>query len=554
MNRTFHIAMTVLVSCCVFSFAQTSTPSTEEKQQAPPAASSDKKQEPPAPNSNTQGPTRPDTAKVRADYGLGLGTKPTESMGPIDVLTDTMGVDFGPYLQKVLRDIRKNWYNLIPEQARAPLMKKGKVTIEFAILKDGKVAGMQLVSTSGDVGLDRGAWGGITASNPFPPLPTEFGGQYIGLRFAFYYNPDKADLVPPASPTGQSSSKSGIKVSIWQPYGAEVPIGESVTVVATVTGSTNTAVKWSITGSDCSGSACGIMNGDLYQAPKVLPSPRSVVLTATSKADKTASAWVTVHVVQPNSNTEAPTQPDTAKVGPDYGLGMGKKPTAAIGPVEVLTDTMGVDFGPYLQRVLHDVRMNWYNLVPEQARAPLMMKGKVVIEFAILEHGNVAGMRLVSPSGNVALDRGAWGGITASNPFPPLPSEFSGPFLGLRLPFFYNPDRVDLAGAPASPTGQSSSKSGIKVSISPTDGGKVPIGGFEVVNATVTGSNNTAVKWSITGVGCSGSACGIMSGDMYLAPKVLPSPPSVVLTATSEADSTASASVKVELVQPDSPR
>ena len=31
-----------------------------------------------------------------------------------------------------------------------------------------------------------------------------------------------------------------------------------------------------------------------------------------------------------------------------------------MGPLEVLTDTMGVDFGPYLQRVLHDVRMNWY--------------------------------------------------------------------------------------------------------------------------------------------------------------------------------------------------
>jgi len=128
------------------------------------------------------------------DYGLGMGRKPTATMGPLEVLTDTMGVDFGPYLQRVLHDVKVNWYNLIPESARAPIMKKGKVTIEFAILKNGTVAGMKLVSTSGDVALDRGAWGGITASNPFPPLPNEFGGQYLGLRFAFYYNPDKADL------------------------------------------------------------------------------------------------------------------------------------------------------------------------------------------------------------------------------------------------------------------------------------------------------------------------------------------------------------------------
>jgi TonB family protein len=129
------------------------------------------------------------------NYGSGVGGRqPTARMGPMDVLSDTMGVDFGPYLQRVLHDVRMNWYNLIPEVARAPLMKKGKLSIEFAITKDGKVAGMKLVSSSSDVALDRGAWGGITASNPFPPLPKEFGGQYLALRFTFFYNPDKSDL------------------------------------------------------------------------------------------------------------------------------------------------------------------------------------------------------------------------------------------------------------------------------------------------------------------------------------------------------------------------
>ncbi len=52
---------------------------------------------------------------------------------------------------------------------------------------------MKLISSSGDVALDRGAWGGITASNPFPPLPNEFGGQYLALRFAFCYNTDVSD-------------------------------------------------------------------------------------------------------------------------------------------------------------------------------------------------------------------------------------------------------------------------------------------------------------------------------------------------------------------------
>ena len=128
------------------------------------------------------------------DYGLGQGRQAAKQVGALDVLSDTMGVDFGPYLQRVLHDVRENWYRVIPESARAPLMKKGKVAIEFAILKDGRVAGMTLAGSSGDVALDRAAWAGITQSNPFPPLPEEFAGQYLALRFRFFYNPDSNDL------------------------------------------------------------------------------------------------------------------------------------------------------------------------------------------------------------------------------------------------------------------------------------------------------------------------------------------------------------------------
>ncbi len=127
------------------------------------------------------------------DYGLGQGQR-GQVQGNLEVLSDTMGVDFGPYLARVLHDVRQNWYNVIPESARPPLMKKGKLAIEFAILKDGKIAGQRVVATSGDVALDRAAWSGIAASNPFPPLPTQFGGQYLALRFYFFYNPDKNEL------------------------------------------------------------------------------------------------------------------------------------------------------------------------------------------------------------------------------------------------------------------------------------------------------------------------------------------------------------------------
>jgi TonB family protein len=124
------------------------------------------------------------------DFGLGTGAK-GRPYGAFDILSDTQGVDFGPYLQRVLQNVREKWYILIPESAE---MKKGKLAIEFVINKNGEVADMKLIATSNDPALDRPAWGAIIGSSPFPPLPNEFNGPYLALRFRFYYNPDKADL------------------------------------------------------------------------------------------------------------------------------------------------------------------------------------------------------------------------------------------------------------------------------------------------------------------------------------------------------------------------
>jgi len=108
-------------------------------------------------------------------------------MGVAGVLSDTQGVDFGPYVKEILHQVSDNWHKRIPASSAS---KKGKLAIEFAIRKDGKLAEMCLVASSGDVALDRAAWGGITASNPLPALPSDFTGPYLAVRFRFYYNPD----------------------------------------------------------------------------------------------------------------------------------------------------------------------------------------------------------------------------------------------------------------------------------------------------------------------------------------------------------------------------
>jgi TonB family protein len=131
---------------------------------------------------------------ISGELGGGPGALDNARMGDIEILSDTQGVDFGPYMQRVIQAIRTNWYAIIPETARAPILKQGNVYIQFVIGKDGKVSGMRLEGPSGDISLDRAAWGGITGSNPFPQLPTNFNGPYLALRIKFMYNPDRAQI------------------------------------------------------------------------------------------------------------------------------------------------------------------------------------------------------------------------------------------------------------------------------------------------------------------------------------------------------------------------
>ena len=60
--------------------------------------------------------------------------------------------------------------------------------MQFAIARDGSVPKLVIAVPSGADSLDRAAVAGVSASNPFPPLPGEFTGAQIRLQFTFSYN------------------------------------------------------------------------------------------------------------------------------------------------------------------------------------------------------------------------------------------------------------------------------------------------------------------------------------------------------------------------------
>ncbi|MEQ1354611.1 MAG: hypothetical protein ABLT11_11370, partial [Candidatus Acidiferrum sp.] len=100
-----------------------------------------------------------------------------------------------------------------------------------------------------------------------------------------------------------------IRVAV-APSAATVVVGQTQAFSATVTGTTNQAVTWSVNGSgNGSISASGV-----YTAPATVPSPATVTVTATSQADSTRLGTATVTVVATASSVTVVVTPTSANV------------------------------------------------------------------------------------------------------------------------------------------------------------------------------------------------------------------------------------------------
>ncbi len=115
----------------------------------------------------------------------GVAPSPCNDCSALQLLSDPKNVDFKPYLLQVLAMVKKNWMTVIPDSAR--LGRKGVVVLKFIIDRRGAVPSLEYVSQSGN-DFDRAAVAGISASVPFPPLPSEYQGDQIHLQMAFAYN------------------------------------------------------------------------------------------------------------------------------------------------------------------------------------------------------------------------------------------------------------------------------------------------------------------------------------------------------------------------------
>jgi TonB family protein len=139
------------------------------------------------------GPSSPHPDReVPATNSNGGQTTSENNDGPVEILSDTKGVDLHSYVVGMAQKFGVNWIKRLAAVGWSPYSpknKKGTASVDFHVLKDGRIVDVQLAKSSGDAAQDRAATSAVSDSSPLPPLPADFPCQYVALRHGFVYTP-----------------------------------------------------------------------------------------------------------------------------------------------------------------------------------------------------------------------------------------------------------------------------------------------------------------------------------------------------------------------------
>jgi hypothetical protein len=299
---------------------------------------------------------------------------------------------------------------------------------------------------------------------------------------------------PTPTPT-PTPTPSSVSVSVT-PATASLLLGSAQTFTATVTGATNTTVTWSVNGIAGGSAATGnITSAGGYTAPQNLPALTTVTVTAQSVGDPTKQASASITVVSDIT-------------------------------VSLTPSSTGVELGatqPFHAAIASSGQPN------PAIRWSISGLSCPAACGALDTNGNYTAPQILPTASNVTL--------TAQSVADPAKQASAAVTITSNF-------SLQLS-APAS----------------------VASGGSGVIAATltpVTGSNPaTQLSWTLSGAGCSGAACGVLAvvttqalggGAMsasatYTAPVTPPSPNTVTITVTPQADPSKTAQVSV-IIQP----
>ena len=111
------------------------------------------------------------------------------------------------------------------------------------------------------------------------------------------------------------------------------------------------------------------------------------------------------------------------------------------GGSEILSDTQGVDFTAWQRRFERGTMNAWVPLLPEEIQPPLSKRGETYLIITILPDGTIGDLKLEASSHDDAINRSCWGSIVTQGKLPPLPKDFHGPNIVIRVHYLVNMDR-----------------------------------------------------------------------------------------------------------------
>jgi hypothetical protein len=370
------------------------------------------------------------------------------------------------------------------------------------------------------------ATGGTVTTTGLYTAPSTAGTYTVSATSA-------ADSTKSASATITVSQPAQVSISV-SPYTANIQTGGQQQFTASVSGTSNTGVAWKATGGT-------VTTTGLYTAPFTAG---TYTVTATSSADSTKSASATVTVSQPaqvsisvspyTANIQTGGQQQfTASVFGTSNTGVGWKATGGtVTPTGLYTAPSTA--GTYTVTATSAADSTKSASATVTVSQPTQVSISVSPGTASLQGGGQQQFTaMISGTSNTAVTWTASGGTITT----------SGLYTAPTTAGTYTVMAVSAANSStsASATVSVSAPQAVSISISPTSIA-MPEKWQQQFSARVSGSASTGVIWTVSkGTGT------ITQSGLYTAPQAVETD---VVTATSQADSTKSASATITIAAP----
>ena len=380
-----------------------------------------------------------------------------------------------------------------------------------------------------------------------PNLGSVFNGLYTAPATITSPQTVTLNAVSAADPTQSATASitlqpvANVTISL-SPGNASLNGGQSTTFTPTVSGTSNTAVTWSLN------PQVGTVANGVYQAPGIIPSLQTVTITATSAADSTKSASATV-ALQPIGVTVGPTSASlvsgqsatfTASVTGTGNTGVTWSLNPAVGTVVngVYTAPVAINNSQTVTITATSVVDSTKSASATVALAPIGVT--VGPASASLSSGQSATFTAaVTGTGNTAV---TW----SLNPA--VGTVVNGVYTAPVA--INNSQTVTITATSVVDSTKTASATvalqPIAVTVGPASA-TLGAGQSASFTASVTGTSNTGVTWSLN------PAVGTVVNGVYTAPASIGNAQTVTITATSVVDSSKSATASVSLTASSNP-